>query len=213
MQVARVFSDYAAKTNGKHVYVTYDVLELETHAARTTISRAVKDLVARGYLVPDGVQANGKRAYYNLVIHNQSTGATGQDSDQSTGATATSSAAIPQAVASLDCERQERQGTSSSAPVSPLARGFLRDLGATDEEASWIEAKIRQRGARNVAAVLRAEQQQGTMQALLSEARRATYKRPEWCGRCDEATRLVDTPEGRAARCSSCHPGHLRAVS
>lgn len=30
--------------------------------------------------------------------------------------------------------------------------------------------------------------------------------RPPWCGTCDEATRLVELADGRAARCSRCHP-------
>ena len=30
-------------------------------------------------------------------------------------------------------------------------------------------------------------------------------ERPEWCGRCDPHTRLVDLEDGAAARCPRCH--------
>lgn len=36
-------------------------------------------------------------------------------------------------------------------------------------------------------------------------------RRPPWCGQCEESTRLVERPEGGAARCRDCHP--LRSVS
>lgn len=31
-------------------------------------------------------------------------------------------------------------------------------------------------------------------------------KRPPWCGQCEERSRLVDLPNGMAARCPRCHP-------
>lgn len=30
--------------------------------------------------------------------------------------------------------------------------------------------------------------------------------RPPWCGQCEERSRLRDTDDGRAVRCSLCHP-------
>jgi hypothetical protein len=30
--------------------------------------------------------------------------------------------------------------------------------------------------------------------------------RPEWCGQCSEIGRLIDRPNGDAARCPTCHP-------
>ncbi|MGH3341373.1 MAG: helix-turn-helix domain-containing protein [Carbonactinosporaceae bacterium] len=33
-----------------------------------------------------------------------------------------------------------------------------------------------------------------------------TNVRPVWCGDCDEATRLVERPDGAYARCGACHP-------
>jgi hypothetical protein len=30
--------------------------------------------------------------------------------------------------------------------------------------------------------------------------------RPEWCGRCDERTRMRDLDDGRVARCTACNP-------
>lgn len=32
-------------------------------------------------------------------------------------------------------------------------------------------------------------------------------RRLPWCGQCDEASRMVETPEGFAARCPDCHAG------
>lgn len=31
-------------------------------------------------------------------------------------------------------------------------------------------------------------------------------RRPPWCGHCEERSRLRDTDDGRAVRCSHCHP-------
>jgi hypothetical protein len=31
-------------------------------------------------------------------------------------------------------------------------------------------------------------------------------ERPPWCGRCEEATRLFERPDGRLSRCPDCHP-------
>lgn len=30
--------------------------------------------------------------------------------------------------------------------------------------------------------------------------------RPNWCGKCDERTRMIDAPTGRPDRCPDCHP-------
>jgi hypothetical protein len=68
MVVANVFSESGASTSGKHVCVTYAALELATHAARDTIAGAIKDLVQRGYLVPETETIDGEQAYYDLVI-------------------------------------------------------------------------------------------------------------------------------------------------
>lgn len=44
-------------------------------------------------------------------------------------------------------------------------------------------------------------------------AEAAKPKHPDWCGECHEATRLVDTDDGRARRCPRCHPwAHLEAA-
>lgn len=38
-------------------------------------------------------------------------------------------------------------------------------------------------------------------------ARKGARKRPDWCGTCDEASRLLTDPEsGRTRRCPDCHP-------
>lgn len=38
-------------------------------------------------------------------------------------------------------------------------------------------------------------------------ARERARKRPDWCGRCDETTRLSEDPQnGRQRRCPDCHP-------
>lgn len=36
-------------------------------------------------------------------------------------------------------------------------------------------------------------------------------QKPEWCGECDEHTRMVELADGRPSRCRACHP--LRSVS
>jgi hypothetical protein len=218
MSVARVFSDYAARTNGKHVFVTYAALMDETHWKRDAIAGAIKYLVEYGWLAPVDHQP-GKRAYYDLVVHNQSVMPTSSESDQSVTPTSTSRSDRPDQSVTPTANDITTGNVNPPAGVSPLVRGFLRNLGATDDEAHWIETKIKERGARNVVAVLRAEQQQGTLPALLSEARKATYARPVWCGKCNENSRLVELADGRAARCNDCHPGaqerpvrHLTAV-
>jgi hypothetical protein len=33
-----------------------------------------------------------------------------------------------------------------------------------------------------------------------------SIERPEWCGECDEATRLLELADGRSTRCPVCHP-------
>lgn len=35
----------------------------------------------------------------------------------------------------------------------------------------------------------------------------------DWCGECHEGTRLIDTEDGRAARCPRCHPNAHQEVS
>ena len=38
-------------------------------------------------------------------------------------------------------------------------------------------------------------------------------RRTTWCGECDETTRLVELDDGRAARCSRCHPSIEAALA
>lgn len=35
--------------------------------------------------------------------------------------------------------------------------------------------------------------------------------KPEWCGKCDERTRLGELDDGRPYRCTACHPLMVRA--
>ncbi|MEU8275708.1 hypothetical protein ACFYOK_10795 [Microbispora bryophytorum] len=35
---------------------------------------------------------------------------------------------------------------------------------------------------------------------------------PEWCGHCDERTRLLDLPDDTVARCPACHPLERRTA-
>lgn len=58
----------------------------------------------------------------------------------------------------------------------------------------------------------------GAVVALLREqdtpprGRQRPARRPPWCGRCHETTRLVTDPEsGRTGRCPDCHPRSPRA--
>lgn len=52
-------------------------------------------------------------------------------------------------------------------------------------------------GARNPRAVL---------EKRLRNLGPAPYRRPAWCGTCDERTRLVETDDDRATPCPRCHP-------
>jgi hypothetical protein len=37
--------------------------------------------------------------------------------------------------------------------------------------------------------------------------------RPDWCGECDERTRQIEDPDGRARRCPACHPLEVVSVA
>jgi len=34
----------------------------------------------------------------------------------------------------------------------------------------------------------------------------STFARPDWCGSCNEYTRLTETDSGPSRRCATCHP-------
>jgi 5-methylcytosine-specific restriction endonuclease McrA len=38
-------------------------------------------------------------------------------------------------------------------------------------------------------------------------------QRPAWCGQCDQATRMIEVPDGRLTHCPTCHPLVLAALA
>jgi hypothetical protein len=67
-------------------------------------------------------------------------------------------------------------------------------LQAVVEGHDWTGA-----GAGAVITFLRQLQAPGT-------ALNAVQDRPAWCGRCNETTRLLESPQGGVQRCPTCHP-------
>lgn len=214
MQIARIFTDFGAPTNGQRVFVTYSALQEETHASESKVIRAIKDLVARGYLTPAADNKRGGRAYYELtvpgVIHiPRNEGSPDIHIPRNEGTTSPATREdIPRHEGTNVMNSNERQ----SAPRPERQRAEFN--GLTDEEIAWITREVQRKGARNVGAVIRS--MPGAEAAdLARDARRACYRKPEWCGTCDERTRLVDLPDGTAGRCPECHPAshrHLVAV-
>ncbi len=74
-------------------------------------------------------------------------------------------------------------------------RGWtVDDMRAAAEAHDWS-------GARAGAVVTWARSLEGP-----PPARRGRARRPDWCGACDEATRLLSDAQGRPGRCPRCHP-------
>ena len=111
---------------------------------------------------------------------------------------------IPQDPSSLRAERDPRT--------------LLAGLGATEREIEVIIDGIKNDPrVRHPAAYLRGAIERGDGPGLIADARRglaaewrdgeASPARPEWCGNCDERTRLIEQPDGTTARrCPDCHP-------
>lgn len=92
----------------------------------------------------------------------------------------------------------------SSGVLTAACRRLLAE-GWTDDE---LRAAVRARawtgaGAGAVVSFVRALGPEDRSSAAQKPAR----KRPDWCGACDEASRLVtDAQSGRPRRCPDCHP-------
>lgn len=95
-------------------------------------------------------------------------------------------------------------GKPSPAGVRSACRTLAADGWTPDELAAVVRAND-WTGARGgaVVAYLRGL----TLADRPRGAREGARKRPDWCGRCDERTRLVEEPQsGRQRRCPDCHP-------
>jgi len=90
-------------------------------------------------------------------------------------------------------------GVLTAACRRLLAEGWTNDeLRAAVRAHAWTGA-----GAGAVVAFVRALGPEDRSSAAQKPAR----KRPDWCGACDEASRLVtDAQSGRPRRCPDCHP-------
>lgn len=93
--------------------------------------------------------------------------------------------------------------TCVTAARELVARGWRPEQIAEDvNEAPWS-------GVAKVGAVLLARLRDRANVAPPRAVLGARAPRPEWCGQCDERTRTRETPDGRVARCSRCHPSEV----
>lgn len=67
LQAARVYSDFAARSKGGAVLVTWVMLRRTTHMHKDKCSRALSWLTSHGWLVPQP-SARGQRVYRVLAI-------------------------------------------------------------------------------------------------------------------------------------------------
>jgi len=100
----------------------------------------------------------------------------------------------------------------SAAPrraLDPPARFVADALGCDDDDAQWIADEVNRRHApKHLAGYLRRMAEEGDLAPLLAERHPPPRVGPTLdlpCGSCGPG-RLVDTDDGRAARCPRCHP-------
>lgn len=110
-------------------------------------------------------------------------------------------------------EPPSRSSPGDPVSLSPRARDLAREIGASEEEMTLLIEQAKTAGARAPVPWLRRLHDNGDLAPRLAALRDnpPIPLRPPWCGHCDQATRQVELPDGRPARCGTCHP--LRSAS
>lgn len=104
---------------------------------------------------------------------------------------------------------KEEEGSSSSPRTRGSAEQRLIDAGATEDEMRLAIEKIKsEHRPKSLGAYVKAMADNGDLEPFLADLRkehRPKPSKPQWCGTCDQTTRLID--EGDAMRrCPDCNP-------
>jgi hypothetical protein len=152
----------------------------------------------------------------------------GMSRDMSTGTSADS----PHPESKSQRQRQKNYGGtgSQSSTGRRRAREMLNDrYGLTDNESDQVIAEVQARARDDITDLVAYMDGMalGDLARVVDDVtirgdqRKHASSRdsqplavvPDWCGRCDEHTRLVELDDGRVARCADCNPNITREAS
>jgi hypothetical protein len=210
-------------------HVTSDMLAKDNPDSRGAIRKAMAELRELGYVEVHREQ--GARGRWRTRIEVFDTPLTervlpafGATSGNEVSPQVAPNAGIPAAGRPAAGQPAVKRSTGIKTPPPPSfdLRAELASLGADQREIKHIVHKIENDPrVRSPAAYLRKALANGDGPEIIAQARGGLaaedatgqpLARPDWCGQCDEQTRLIEVDDGdRAAHCPRCHPLSARS--